>query len=210
MSINLLIVDDHPVVRTGLACLLEGTDIKIIAEAGSGNEAIKQAEKHHPDVILLDVRMPDGDGLAVLDKLRQKAPKSRVVMLSMYDNPTYVARAVALGACDYVLKGSPRESLIDVITAAAKDESPSPAGALRRIARLMRIRQVIDDDDVPLTQRETQVLRHIALGLSNKEIARSLEISVETVKEHVQNLMRKIDVRDRTQAAVWALRKGLV
>ncbi len=210
MSIRLLVADDHPVVRTGLACLLDGTDIEIVAEAASGREAVEQAEKHQPDVILLDVRMPDGDGLSVLDKLKNKVPNSRVVLLSTYDNPTYIARAVALGAADYVLKGSPRENLIATITAASRDESPCPEGAMRRIARTMKIRQVIDDDDVPLTQRETQVLRHIALGLSNKEIARSLEISVETVKEHVQNLMRKIDVRDRTQAAVWALRKGLV
>jgi DNA-binding NarL/FixJ family response regulator len=158
----------------------------------------------------LDIRMPDGDGLVTLTKLRKKVPDCRVVMLSTYDNPTYIARSVALGASDYVLKGSPRESLIATITAAAVGESPSPAGELRRIATMMSTRQAIDDEDVPLTQRETQVLRHVALGLSNKEIAKSLEISVETVKEHVQNLMRKIDVRDRTQAAVWAVRKGLV
>ncbi len=131
-------------------------------------------------------------------------------MLSTYDNPTYIARSVALGAADYVLKGSPREDLIGTITAAAAGESPSRHGELKKIAGAMKVRQVIDDDDVPLTQRETQVLRHVALGLSNKEIGKSLEISVETVKEHVQNILRKIAVSDRTQAAVWAVRKGLV
>jgi DNA-binding NarL/FixJ family response regulator len=210
MSVRLLVADDHEVIRTGLRSLLAGTDIEIVAEAASGSEAIKQAQKVKPDVILLDIRMPDGDGLATLDKLRNKVPESRVVMLSTYDNPTYIARAVALGACDYVLKGSPRDDIVATIQAAASGQSPSRTGELKRIAAAMKVRQVVDDDDVPLTQRETQVLRHVALGLSNKEIARSLEISVETVKEHVQNILRKITVTDRTQAAVWAVRKGLV
>jgi len=210
MSIKLLIVDDHELIRTGLASLLAGSNIEIVAEAANSKEALKMAEQHKPDVILLDIRMPDGDGLGTLEKLRAKVPDSRVVMLSTYDNPTYIARAVALGASDYVLKGSNREDLITTLQAAAAGESPSKAGELRRVAGAMKIRQVIDDDEVPLTQRETQVLRHVALGLSNKEIGRSLEISVETVKEHVQNILRKIAVSDRTQAAVWAVRKGLV
>lgn len=210
MSIRLLIADDHEVIRTGLASLLAGTEIEIVAEAANGKEAIKEAERIRPDVILLDIRMPDIDGLAALEKLRELVPDSRVVMLSTYDNPTYIARAVALGATDYVLKGSPREDIITTITAAARGESPSRAGELRRVAGAMKIRQTVDDDEVPLTQRETQVLRHVALGLSNREIGRSLEISVETVKEHVQNILRKIAVSDRTQAAVWAVRKGLV
>ncbi|NLE39178.1 MAG: response regulator transcription factor [Pirellulaceae bacterium] len=210
MSIRLLVCDDHEVIRTGLRSLLSGSDIEIIAEAANGKEAIAQAEKHRPDVVLLDIRMPDGDGLSTLEKLCAKVPGSRVVMLSTYDNPTYIARAVALGASDYVLKGSPREAIIATIAAAAAGESPSRSGELRRVAGAMKIRQVLDDDEVPLTQRETQVLRHVALGLSNKEIGRSLEISVETVKEHVQNILRKIAVSDRTQAAVWAVRRGLV
>jgi DNA-binding NarL/FixJ family response regulator len=210
MTIKLLIADDHELIRTGLASLLAGADIQIVAEAANGKDTLKLAEQHKPDVILLDIRMPDGDGLGTLEKLHAKVPDSRVVMLSTYDNPTYIARAVALGASDYVLKGSNREDLITTIEAAAAGESPCKAGELRRVAGAMKIRQVLDDDEVPLTQRETQVLRHVALGLSNKEIGRSLEISVETVKEHVQNILRKIAVSDRTQAAVWAVRKGLV
>ncbi|HUT89898.1 MAG TPA: response regulator transcription factor [Thermoguttaceae bacterium] len=210
MSVTLLIADDHEVIRIGLASLLAGSDIEIVAEAATGKEAVALAEEHRPDVVLLDIRMPDGDGLSTLEKLRSKVPETAVVMLSTYDNPTYVARSVALGAADYVLKGSSREDLITTLQAAAAGESPSRAGELRRVATAMKMRQAVDDDEVPLTQRETQVLRHVALGLSNKEIGRSLEISVETVKEHVQNILRKIAVSDRTQAAVWAVRKGLV
>ena len=210
MSIRLLVADDHEVIRTGLASLLAGSDIEIVGEAATGKETVTVAEKVRPDVILLDIRMPDGDGLSTLETLRAKVPESRVVMLSTYDNPTYIARAVALGASDYVLKGSSRDAILATITAAAEGESPSRSGELRRVAGAMKIRQALDDDEVPLTQRETQVLRHVALGLSNKEIGRSLEISVETVKEHVQNILRKITVSDRTQAAVWAVRSGLV
>ncbi len=210
MSIRLLICDDHQVIRTGLASLLAGTEIEIIGEATTGKETLEQAEKLKADVILLDIRMPDGDGLSTLEKLRTLVPDSRVVMLSTYDNPTDIAPAVALGASDYVLKGSSRDAIVATITAAGRGESPCRSGELARIAGAMKVRQVIDDDDVPLTQRETQVLRHVALGLSNKEIGRSLGISVETVKEHVQNILRKIAVSDRTQAAVWAVRKGLV
>lgn len=210
MSVKLLVCDDHEVIRTGLATLLAGTEIEIIGEAANGKDALKQALKLKPDVILLDIRMPDGDGLATLEKIRAKMPTVKIVMLSTYENPTYVARSVALGANDYVLKGSSRDDLITTLRAAAAGESPCHAGELKRIATAMKVRQAMDDDDVPLTQRETQVLRHVALGLSNKEIGRSLEISVETVKEHVQNILRKIAVSDRTQAAVWAVRKGLV
>ena len=211
MSIRIMVCDDHEVIRTGLKTLLAGTDIEIIAEAADGKTAIELAQQVNPDVILLDIRMPGTDGLATLEKLRVVVPNSYVVMLSTYDNPTYIARAVALGASDYVLKGSSRDALIATITAVANGEAPSRSGELRRIAGAMKVRQTLEDDDeVPLTQRETQVLRHVALGLSNKEIGRSLEISVETVKEHVQNILRKIAVSDRTQAAVWAVRRGLV
>jgi DNA-binding NarL/FixJ family response regulator len=210
MPIRLLICDDHEVIRTGLASLMAGTDIEIVAEAANGKDAVRLAAKDKPDIILLDIRMPDGDGLATLEKLRQKTPESKVIMLSTYDNPTYIARAVALGASDYVLKGSSRDDIIATIRACAAGESPSRTGELKKVANTMKVKQAIDDDDVPLTQRETQVLRHVALGLSNKEIGKSLEISVETVKEHVQNILRKIAVSDRTQAAVWAVRKGLV
>ncbi len=132
MSIRLLIATTtRSSARVWPACW-PGSDIEIIAEAANGKETLKLAEQHKPDVILLDIRMPDGDGLATLEKLRAKVPDSKVVMLSTYDNPTYIARAVALGACDYVLKGSNREDLIATIEAAAAGESPSKAGELSR------------------------------------------------------------------------------
>lgn len=210
MATRLLIVDDHEVVRTGIASLLEGTDLEVVGMASSGSEAVKIAQEVQPDVVLLDIRMTEGDGLTALEEIHQALPQCRVIMLSTYDNPTYIARANALGASDYLLKDTTREQLLGAINAVAAGEAPSSFGELRRVAGAMATRQKQEDVDVSLTQRETQVLRHLALGLSNKEIGRSLSISIETVKEHVQHLLRKIDATDRTQAAVWAVRKGLV
>jgi DNA-binding NarL/FixJ family response regulator len=212
MPVKVLVVDDHEVVRTGIASLLSGSNVKIVAEAGSSSEAVKMATKHKPDVILLDIRLPDGDGLDAMPKLKKSAPKASVVVLSTYDNPTYVARAVASGASDYMLKGASRSDLLNAINAAADGKSPSSVGEMAKVAGSMAKRNTveIDDGEITLTNRETQVLRHVALGLSNKEIASALDISIETVKEHVQNILRKIAVTDRTQAAVWAVKKGLV
>lgn len=210
MSIKVLIADDHEVVRTGLACLFKDSDIEIVGEASDGNEAIKKTKKLRPDVVLMDIRMPECDGLAALEKIHSNSPDARVVMLSTYDNPTYVARSVALGASDYVLKGSPRKELLTAIRRAAKGDPPADNSILFRIKGTMSKRREAGDEDSPLTNRELQVLRHVALGLSNREIGRSLGISVETVKEHVQNILRKIDATDRTQAAVWAVRTGIV
>ncbi len=210
MAIKVVIADDHEVVRRGLVSLLAGSDVKIVGEATSGEEAVKVCKKAKPDVVLLDIRMQGKDGLLALEKIRAEMPAIRCVMLSTFDNPTYVARAVAGGAHDYMLKGCTRSELITSITGAAAGQLPMKAGEMRRVATTMANRVATADPDIPLTQRETQVLRHIALGLSNKEIAQSLTISVETVKEHVQNILRKIAVGDRTQAAVWAVRRGLV
>jgi len=208
--IKVVIADDHEVVRRGLISLFAGSEIKIVGEAKNGDEAIKLTRKHKPDVVLLDIRMPGKDGFAALERIRSDQPNIRVVMLSTFDNPTYVARAVSAGAHDFILKGSSRAELVQSITGAAAGQLPTRAGELRRIATTMANRVASPNPDIPLTQRETQVLRHIALGLSNKEIAQSLTISVETVKEHVQNILRKIAVNDRTQAAVWAVRRNLV
>ncbi len=210
MTIKVVVADDHEVVRSGLANLLKDSDIEIVDEASDGDEAVEKTMQHHPDVVLMDIRMPNRDGLSALEVIRGKLPEARVVMLSTYDNPTYVARSVALGATDFVLKGSTRQELVDVIKRAASGDEPLDTSVLRRVKRVMRRRHERDDDGIPLTNRELQVLRHVALGLSNREIGQSLGISIETVKEHVQNILRKLDVNDRTQAAVWAVRRGVV
>jgi DNA-binding NarL/FixJ family response regulator len=210
MTIRLLIADDHEVVRSGLKSLLSDSDVKIIGEAATGEEAVRMTLKLKPDVVLLDIRMPEGDGLNALGRIKLDMPDVPVLMLSTYDNPTYVARAVALGAAGYVLKSSPRKRLLEAIHQAAKGETSWTREELRRVTGALATPRLSIDVEVPLTQRESEVLRQLAYGLTNKEIAQALNISYETVKEHVQHILRKVGVSDRTQAAVWAVRKGLV
>ncbi|MEX0712571.1 MAG: response regulator transcription factor [Pirellulales bacterium] len=210
MTIKLLIADDHEVVRSGLRSLVSGTEIEIVGEAATGDEAIRLAEQLVPDVVLLDIRMPDTDGLSALGRIKLAHPEIRVLMLSTYDNPTYVARSVALGASGYLLKGLGRDELLESIRRVGAGGDAWTREELRRVTGALATPRAAVDVEVALTQRESEVLRQLAFGLTNKEIAQALGISYETVKEHVQHVLRKVGVSDRTQAAVWAVRKGLV
>lgn len=209
-KIRILVADDHEVVRCGLRSLLADTDVEIIAEVSTGEEAVKYTLEHDMDVVLLDIRMPNGDGLTALGRIKLDKPEMPVLMLSTFDNPTYIARSVALGASGYLLKGASREDLVKAIHTAAAGESAWTRDELRRVTGALATPRLAADVEVPLTQRESEVLRQLAYGLTNKEIAQALHISYETVKEHVQHILRKIGVSDRTQAAVWAVRKELV
>ncbi|RMF39621.1 MAG: DNA-binding response regulator [Planctomycetota bacterium] len=211
MSIRVVVADDHEVVRSGIGVLLSGSEVEIVGTAATVDEAVSVTESMHPDVVLLDVRLGEEDGLLALEGIRSKAPDVAVVMMSTYDNPTYVARSIALGASDYILKDSSRIDVLEAIQRAASKAAPTETSIMRRVQTTMEKRKDRSDSkDIPLTNRELQVLRHIALGLSNKEIGTSLNISVETVKEHVQNILRKLDAPDRTAAAVWAVKSGLI
>jgi DNA-binding NarL/FixJ family response regulator len=210
MAIDVLIADDHEVVRAGLRSLFQGTDVHIVAEASGGDAALKLAKKHKPDLILLDVRMPEGNGLDCLARIKLDLADTPVVMFSSFDNPTYVARAVALGASGYLSKGSSRDELVRAIKTAASGETIWSREELRRVTGALAAPRNGSEQEVSLTKRESEVLKQLAFGLTNKEIAQSLGISYETVKEHVQHILRKIGVSDRTQAAVWAVRRNLV
>lgn len=210
MAIRVFVVDDHEVVRLGLASIFKSTDIEICGEASSSAEVAEQVEKLKPDVLLLDIRMEGGDGLNTLGRIKLDHGDLPIILYSAYDNPTYVARAVALGAAGYVLKEAPAEKLINAIQLVAGGGSAWTREELRRVTGALATPRLSADIEVPLTQRESEVLRQMALGLTNKEIAKALSISYETVKEHVQHILRKIGVTDRTQAAVWAVRKNLV
>ena len=211
-KIKLLIADDHEVVRCGLKTLMAGTEIQIVGEVSTGEDAVKFAmhATPSPDVVMLDIRMPNGDGLTALGRIKLEKPEMPVLMLSTFDNPTYIARSVALGASGFLLKGCSRDELLNAIRMAAAGESAWTRDELRRVTGALATPRLTADVEVPLTQRESEVLRQLAYGLTNKEIAQALHISYETVKEHVQHILRKIGVSDRTQAAVWAVRKELV
>lgn len=210
MSIRLLIADDHEVVRRGLVSLLADTEIEVVGEAHDAHQVLELVEELRPDVLLLDIRMGETDGLSALERLKQDRPELPILVLSMYDNPTYTARAVALGANGYLLKGCNREELLEAIRKVSVGDETWTREELRRVSGALATPRLRTDIDAPLTNREAQVLAMVAQGLTNKQIAKNLFISTETVKEHVQRILRKIGVADRTQAAVWAVRKGLV
>lgn len=215
MNIRLFIADDHELIRGGLRALFHESSVEIVGEAEAVDQAIDGVESLHPDVTLIDVRLPlkqgradDCGGLGLLNHLYDADRSRRIVMFSSFENPTYVARSIALGAKDYILKGMSRAEIVGSILAVARDAEPiSPL--YHEVKRRMNHDEPIQEDGYAVTPRESQVLRNISLGLSNREIARALGISVETVKEHVQNILRKLPVNDRTQAAVWAVRKGI-
>lgn len=208
--IRVLLADDHGMVRIGLKAMLVGTEIDIVAEVESGEDAVRYALENDIDVVLLDVRMPNGDGLYALGRIKLERQNLPILMLSTFDNPTYVARSVALGANGYLLKSCSRDELLNAIRAAANGENVWTREELRRVTGALATPRLGTEVDVPLTHRESEVLKQLALGLTNKEIATQLSISYETVKEHVQHILRKIGVADRTQAAVWAVRNKLV
>jgi DNA-binding NarL/FixJ family response regulator len=189
--------------------MLAGTEIKVIAEAATGQAAVEYALKHAADVVLLDVRMPKGDGVTALGRIKLDKPDLPVLMFSAYDHPAYVARAVALGASGYLLKNCSRDELLSAICKTAAGETLFTRDDLRRMSGALATPRLAADVEVSLTRREGEVLQQLAKGLTSKQIAEVLHISYETIKEHVQHILRKIGVRDRTQAAVWAVRKGL-
>ena len=210
MTIRLIVVDDQEIVRKALASLLAGEDIEIVAEGATGKEAVSKTKAHKPDVLLMGVRMPEMDGLGALERIRESGLGTKVILMSCYDNLGYVARAAALGAADFLSKDLPSEAFVDAIQRAARGQESPADSPLHRIKATLQMRRDPKADDVPLTRREYQVLRHLAHGLSNRDIGFSLNISVETVGEHVQNILRKLDMPDRTAAAVWAVERGLV
>ena len=209
-KIKLLIADDHEVCRAGLKGLLADAAIKVVAEAATGQEAVKHALEHDVDVVLMDVCMPDGDGLTALGRIKLDKPDLPIVMISAFDNPVYVARAVALGASGFLQKSCTRDELVNAITKASRGENAFTRDELRRMTSAMATPRITADIDVSLTQREAEVLRQMADGLTNKDIAKTLHISYETVKDHIRHIFPKIGLTDRTQAALWAVRKGLL
>ena len=207
MSIRILIVDDHAVVRQGLRMFLELDDeLEIVGEAANGEEAIRRARELLPDVVLMDILMPQMDGIAATTAIRRELPDVEVIALTSVLEDKAVFGAVRAGAIGYLLKDTQADDLCRAIRAAAGGQVQlSPQAALR----LMREVQIPQSPE-KLTPRETEVLRLLARGMSNKEIGTELFIGEKTVKTHVSSILSKLDVPSRTQAALYAVRIGLV
>lgn len=210
MSITVVIVDDHELIHHGISSILSETNAEIIGHAYNGQEGIETVQRLQPDLVLLDVLMPGLSGIETLERLKGEWPDTIVIMLSTYSNPTYVARSIIRGASDYLVKGAGRAELLTVMSRAVQKLEPPESSIFRRVQHLMSRRKDKNLTNFKLTNREVQVLRHLGLGLSNAEISNSLGISIETVKEHVQNILRKTNATDRTQVAVWAVRERLI
>jgi two-component system, NarL family, response regulator LiaR len=207
MSIRVLVADDHSVVRKGLRSFLGlYSDLEIVGEAADGEEAVRMAKELRPDVVLMDIKMPRMDGIEATGAIRQALPDTEVIALTSVLEDASVVGAVRAGAIGYLLKDTEADDLCRAIKAAAAGQVQlSPQAA----ARLMREVRAPESPE-PLSERETDVLRLLARGQSNKEIAQSLTLSEKTVKTHVSNILAKLGVPSRTQAALYAVRIGLV
>jgi DNA-binding NarL/FixJ family response regulator len=203
MNIRILVVEDHNVVRQGLMALLKLADgIEVVGEAADGVEAIARFQQHSPDVTLIDLRLPRLSGVDVIERVRITNPQARFIVLTTYDGDEDIYRALKAGARAYLLKGMTTQDLLETIRAVHAGRSHIPPVIAERLAERMGARD--------LTPREFDVLRQIVDGKSNKEIAAKLLVSEATVKTHINSLLGKLGVTDRTQAATAAIRRGIV
>lgn len=218
MSIRILIVDDQALFREGLRTLLSvQSDFEVVGEAASGEEALLLAARLQPTVVLMDLRMPGLDGVAATRRLHATRPNCRVIVLTTFDDDEYVFEALRAGALGYLLKDAPSEKLVEAIRAAARGESfLQPSVAAKVVAEFARLAEAApahrsaESLVEPLSERELEVLHLVANGATNKEIAAALVIAEGTVKNHLTNILAKLQVSDRTQAALKARDLGLI
>lgn len=207
--IRVLLAEDHEIVRQGLRLLVEGQpDMEVISEAGDGKTALSRIAALRPSVAVIDISMPEMNGLATAREIRRIAPETAVVALTRYDDEAYVQELMAAGASGYVLKQSPSRELLDAIRAAARGNRYLDSSLATRVAGTLIRRRPADPPRSRITERETEVLRRMALGHSNKEIAAALDVAVKTVEVHKANAMRKLGLRGRIDVVRFAVLQG--
>ena len=201
--IRVLIVDDHPLLREGIAALIGAEpDMEVVADAGSGREALAKFKLNRPDVALMDLQMPDMNGIEAIIAIRGEFPNARIIVLTTYTGDVQVLRALKAGARAYVLKGRVNNELLDIVRAVHRGEKRIPPEIAAELAE-----HAAEDD---LSPREIEVLRWIAAGKSNKEVAAKLFITEETVKNHVTHILAKLGANDRTHAVTIAIKRGFI
>jgi DNA-binding NarL/FixJ family response regulator len=211
--VRVVIVDDHDLARDGLRSILAREEgLEVVGEAADGREAIELCNRLRPDLVLMDVRMPTMDGLLATQQIKQESPTTSVIIITMYENPDYLIHALRVGGSGYILKGATRHEIVATVRQVCRGESPLKpelaAQLLRRLASTVTPRQTPLIE--PLTPREYEVLRLLAEGKTNGEMAYILGISLSTVKFHIENIIGKLGASDRTQAAVRAIELGLL
>ena len=205
-TVRLVVADDHPVVRAGIVGMLAAnSDFEIVGEAGTGKEAVTLTQQELPDVVLMDLRMPEMDGVVAIEQIRSTHPDIHVLVLTTYDTDADILRAIDAGATGYLLKDTPREELFLAILAASRGEAVLGPTIATRL--MERVGSTAPDG---LSAREIEVLELVARGASNKEIAASLHISVATAKSHLMHIYDKLGVTDRTAAVTTAIEKGVI
>ena len=210
-AIKVLVVDDHSIVRYGIRCLLEEqNDFTVLGEAGNGLEAVESARELEPDIILMDLRMPQLDGLEAMRRIRDQNSDHKIIVLTTYESDDYIFEAIEAGAKGYILKDAPREELFRALRAVHRGECHiDPNVTTRVLNRLVKLSHQAAGNDVP-SEREREVLRLMATGATNKEIAAALLISSGTARTHVANILKKLDSKDRTEAVTKAMQRGII
>ena len=210
--IKILIADDHPVVREGLTSMINReTDFKVIGEAKNGVEAVKLARELKPDIVLMDLRMPELDGVEAIKQITATEPSIKFIILTTYSDDEYIFRGIEVGARAYLLKDAPRDDLFKAIRAVYRGESLiQPVVASKILNRFAELSRQAQAPTETLSERELEVIALMAKGSSNKEIAAELDITNSTVKTHITNIFQKLNATDRTEAVTQAIKRGII
>ncbi len=216
MTTKVLVVDDHSLFRDGVVSLLSAAGFKVVGEAGDGKTAVKEALRLKPDLVLLDIHMPEGGGLSALREIRKKLPDTKVVMLTVSEDNDILVEAIESGAHGYLLKSLNAKGFLASLGGVQRGEAAMTRSTMTQLMGALANKNHSDTEDSQtadfelLTEREVELLQLVALGLSNKAIAQQLHISENTVKYHMKNILQKTNLQNRTEVAAYALRKGLV